>query len=786
MNRRSSGRRAVVRPPWRVTDAVVLGLAVAVALLPLLPVYGARAAVPAVAGGVLLGAGTALVAARRRWGVLVTCAVVLVVYLVAGAALAAPTTALGGFLPTPASVVALSGAIISVWREVLTLDPELGASADVLAAPFLLGLAGAATAVSLALRTGRRAGAWAAVVPIGVLGVAVLLGTRQTVHPLAAGAILALLLVGWAAWRVDGVARRRVIALAVMAAAVVGGGFVGGPLIVDPPRYVLRDEVVPPFDPRDHPSPLSAFRSFVKYWKDTPLLTVQGLPEGAHVRLATMDAYDGVVWNVAGSEQTEGSGSFRRVGETIATSAAGARARVEFEVHDLPMVWLPTVGYAERFTFTGADRLDLASRLRYNDATGTAVLTDGVPAGATWTVDVVVPPQPDDEALATAVPGTVRLPRATGVPDAVPIYAGDLAGTATSPALIARSLQAGLAERGWFSHGVTDADYPSLSGHGADRITTLLSGELMVGDGEQYASAMALMAREMGLPSRVVLGFIPDTDPEADPDAAGQELTITGDDIQAWVEIQFAGHGWVTYYPTPDESRTPREDTLEDQAQDDPQVRQPPPPLPDPEEAPDDDTEQAQTQDPQEETDAEDRWGDVLLVAGAVGVPLILLLAPALLIGLAKRRRRRRRHTAGDTVTRVVGGWDELLDEARDLRRPAPTHATRRETAVHLADAFADRPGRGSRARGRRAPVLGSTVAGLAASADAAVFGRGQPQQENVDLFWKQVEVVRTALRSALPRWHRWRAWYSTASLRARRRARRNARSSSHRAAPGG
>lgn len=749
-----------------MADALVLGLAVAVALLPLFPVYGAGAAVPAVAGGVLLGAGTAVIAARLRWGVLVTCAVVLVVYLVAGAALAAPTTAVGGVLPTPTSVVMLSAAIISVWREVLTLDPELGTSADVLAAPFLLGLAGTATAVTLALRTGRKIGTWAAVIPVGVLGVSVLLGTKQTVHPLLAGAIMAILLVGWMAWRSGGVARRRVIALAVMAAAVVGGGFVGGPLIVDPPRYVLRDEVVPPFDPRDHPSPLSAFRTFVKYWEETPLLTVRGLPEGAHVRLATMDAYDGVVWNVAGSEQTEGSGTFRRVGETIGTSVVGAPARVEFEVHDLPMVWLPTVGYTERFTFTGADRLDLAGRLRYNDATGTAVLTDGVPAGATWTADVVVPPQPDDEALANASPGTVRLPQATGVPDAVPIYAGDLAGTATSPALIARSLQAGLADRGWFSHGVSDTDHPSLSGHGADRITTLLAGELMVGDGEQYASAMALMAREMGLPSRVVLGFVPDVDPES----AGEELTITGDDIQAWVEIQFAGHGWVSYYPTPDESRTPREDTLQDQAQDDPQVRQPPPPLPDPEEVPDDDTEQPQTQDPQEEPDAEDRWGEVLLVAGAVGLPVILLLGPALLIALAKGRRRRRRRTAADPVTRVVGGWDEVLDEARDLRRSPPAHATRRETAVHLADAFSGAPGVGRRGRRRATPALGSTVAGLAASADAAVFGRGQPPDGNVELFWKQVDVARTALRSAVPRRHRWRARYSTASLRARRR----------------
>src|SRR5690606_886731 len=75
MSRTPRGRRVAARAQWRVIDAVVLGLAVALALLPLLPVYGARAAVPAIAGGVLLGAGMAVVAARRRWGAMVTCAV---------------------------------------------------------------------------------------------------------------------------------------------------------------------------------------------------------------------------------------------------------------------------------------------------------------------------------------------------------------------------------------------------------------------------------------------------------------------------------------------------------------------------------------------------------------------------------------------------------------------------------------------------------------------------------------------------------------------------------------
>lgn len=771
------GRRRPTIAPTAGRDAIVLALAVGLALLPLVPVYGVRAVLPAAIGGVVLGAATAVIAARRAWGVLATCVAVLGLYLVFGAALAAPATALAGVVPTLGSFVTLLSGAISVWKEVLTLEPELGGAADVLVAPYLLGLVGSASAVSLAARARRRVGAWATVIPLGVLGVSLLLGTKQYVQPLAAGAVVVISVLVWAAWRAGSLAPRRLVALTVMAVTVAAGGVVGGPLLMADahPRLVLRDEVVPPFNPLDHPSPLSAFRSFVKQWRDTTLFTVSGLPEGTAVRLATMDAFDGVVWNVAGSEQAEGSGTFRRVGDTIDASVEGTDAHIEFEVADLPMVWLPTVGYAQQFSFTGPDAQELAADLRYNDATGTAVLAEGAPSGAQWSVDVVVPDVPSDSALQNATAGSARLPEPRNVPDAVVMYAAQAAGTASSPILIAQGLESGLADLGWFSHGVAASDYPSMSGHGADRITTLLTGDLMVGDGEQYASAMALMARGMGLPSRVVLGFIPDGKD------SGETIAVTGDDIQAWVEIQFAGHGWVSFYPTPDESRTPQADTPQEKAGEEPQVRQPPPPLPETVDPPEDDTEQPQTRESADDPLAADSWGQVLLVGASVGVPLLILVGPVLVIAFMKRHRRRRRRTAEDPVARVVGGWDELLDLARDLRHPAPAVATRRETAVHFAEVFAARSAKRSGGVGEtKAPGLGGAVAGLAAGADAVVFGPGQPVDDQIDLYWKQVDVARSAMRSAVSGVQRWRSWWATASLRARRAAGRRSRKRNH------
>lgn len=762
-------------------DATVLTVAVGLAVLPLVPVYGPSAIAAPALGGLLLGGGLAWFAARRGWGVLVTAAVTLSAYLLLGTALAAPTLAFARVLPSPESLVLLLTGTLTVWKQVLTLDPALGSSGNLLVAPYLLALVGSAVGVGVAVRVRSARATWAALVPLGVLGVAVLLGTKVTVQPAPAGVALVLGLLVWASWRVGSLARRRVVSLAVLLAVTAVAGGLAGPVLGEQrPRFVLRDEIVPPFDPRDHPSPLSVFRKFVKDWEETELVTVRGLPEDAVVRLATLDAFDGVVWNVAGSEAAEGSGSFRRVGETIATSVRGESTTVELEVHDLPMVWLPTVGYAERFDFAGPRATDLSADLRYNDATGTAVLTGGVPAGTRWTVRTVVPEQPSDDALGAAQAGAVTLPAPDGVPDAVPLFAGELAGTASTPALIARTLEQGLAERGWFSHGIeANDDYPSLSGHGADRLTTLLTGELMVGDGEQYASAMALMAREMGLPARVVLALAPPDpeDGEVDGARAGDaEITFTGADVEAYVEIAFAGHGWVLFDPTPPESKTPDEDTPEETSEPQPQVMQPPPPPEDPVTPPDDDTEQPRTEDTEEQIDEPWFWAEVIRAVAVVGIPLILLVLPFMLINAAKRRRRERRRTAGPTVGRVAGGWDEVLDHARDLRRPPPETATRREAAVHLARAFAAPDRTPGEERLRRTGRVGAPVAGLAAGADALIFGPGEPSDAQVEAYWREVDAAVGAMRAAVPWRRRVRAQFSLVSLRARRRAAREAR----------
>jgi len=61
-----------------------------------------------------------------------------------------------------------------------------------------------------------------------------------------------------------------------------------------------------------------------------------------------------------------------------------------------------------------------------------------------------------------------------------------------------------------------------------------------------FASAMAVMARELGMPARVVIGYTSGTF-----DAKAQNWVVHGSDAHAWTQIYFAGYGWINFEPSP-------------------------------------------------------------------------------------------------------------------------------------------------------------------------------------------------------------------------------------------
>jgi len=90
----------------------------------------------------------------------------------------------------------------------------------------------------------------------------------------------------------------------------------------------------------------------------------------------------------------------------------------------------------------------------------------------------------------------------------------------------------------------------NLSGKpGADPLAQFLF-VTKAGHCEYFASAMAVMLRTLGIPSREVNGFLPGQF----NDLAGDYI-VRGSDAHSWVEAYFPGSGWITFDPTPPAGR---------------------------------------------------------------------------------------------------------------------------------------------------------------------------------------------------------------------------------------
>ncbi len=71
-----------------------------------------------------------------------------------------------------------------------------------------------------------------------------------------------------------------------------------------------------------------------------------------------------------------------------------------------------------------------------------------------------------------------------------------------------------------------------------------------VGHCEYFASAMVMLLRTQGIPARLVNGFAGGRDNEF-----GGFVELSRADAHAWVEVNFAEHGWVRFDPTPPDLR---------------------------------------------------------------------------------------------------------------------------------------------------------------------------------------------------------------------------------------
>ena len=176
--------------------------------------------------------------------------------------------------------------------------------------------------------------------------------------------------------------------------------------------------------------------------------------------------------------------------------------------------------------------------MRVNRDTGTLLKLTDLVSGEQFTIVSVAPDLTPDELRAASTanpPDEIFL----GLPDDVPDTVYDTAREVTAGATT--DYDRLIALQNWFR--TFEYSTEVQAGHGNNAIENFL--QIRTGYCEQFAATMAVMARTLGIPSRVAVGY---TSGRLRSDGW---YSVIGRNSHAWPEIWFDGIGWVAFEPTP-------------------------------------------------------------------------------------------------------------------------------------------------------------------------------------------------------------------------------------------
>jgi hypothetical protein len=700
------------------------------------------------------------------WPVVSAVAISLVLFLVLGGPLTLRSLGDAYALPGAATLARVADQAVFGWKDLLTTLPPVDGGGPLLVLPWLSGMLAGLVGLGLAHLPVRRP--WlAAMLPVVgmtvLLSGVIVLGVRHPQSLLLQGSVFAALALAWLAVRarrvsaavqggsascVRGVGAVAMLGLAAAVAHPASALFADD----DDARTVARNWVEPPFDIGRYPSPLAGFRKYVDLKGrsdpanvyDKTLLDIEGVPAGTRIRFAAMDRYDGMVWG-ASDDALPGPAddSFQRVSSTIDNPVDGPEVEATVTLGEgWTGVWLPTVGALRSMAFETGDPRATAEVFRYNLATSTAVVPSGLQPGDRYSFTAV---QPDDELTEETVGSSEPTPLPTG--------AGFIQGPTdkwtedAGPDPMDRVLAAAehLRSEGKYSDGIGRTERIYVAGHSVWRLSDeFVNAPQIVGNDEQYAATMALIANDIGVPARVVLGAVV---PEGG--------RITGKDVSAWVELRAADGSWKTLPTEAFMSTTPPADQVpETNTPMSGTVIPPPNPIPPPSDAGEQSDADLKERKTKRKDAAEEDEGLIPGVPAWIGVVLTYVGGPLLLVVLLlgavvglKAWRRHRRRSAESPSARFVGAWRELVDHARDLGQVVPLgpSVTRREQSVGIVSAQA---------------------VALARRADGFVFGPSAPEVAAAATYWESIDAERRAMSQEVGRWHRFRAAVSLRSLR--------------------
>ncbi|MGI5327877.1 DUF3488 and transglutaminase-like domain-containing protein [Actinomadura nitritigenes] len=692
---------------------------------PVAPVAAVAATVPTVLSGLLSGPR----GEKRPWPLWIS----LVLTVAAWAGTTAVTVlrpALGdGTFPQ-----ALREGVLGSWKSILTTLLPAPAKPEFLVLVHVLVWAAAFASAEIALRTRLRA--LPAVPPLGAWAVALLLGVDGPGSNLPLAAATVVLVAVLVLVRADGPGAGpawRPLLFGLPAAAALGAvALAAGPVVpVSADPYDPREQVqAPPPRQRDTVSPLDRVGGWLLS-PDQVMFTVASKRDEIE-RLAVLDTFDGVTWTSAARFVPTGS----RVPE-------GPKPRKEHAVAQrvtigaLPGVYVPAPDRPREVDGLG---------VVVDPASGALAAAKPLAPGQTYTVESEVPEWSADDLADAGVADDAearadrRLPWGPGATKP-PVQLAEFrkfAEAATQGAVSPIQKAAMLAE---YLKRYARYDVTAPPGHGYRQLDYFL-GEGRRGTPEHFATAYALLARTLGLPSRVVVGFDGGR-------RAGGAVQYRSGDVMVWPEIKFARLGWIRFNPLPDSARRSKSNDSVAAGETEKKLEQA------------QKNAAAQTQGsgpgktprktppkPAAAHDAPTPWWVYASIAVAA---LAVAYLPAVLLAPALRRRRRRSGPPGD---RIAGAWHQALDHLADVGLSTARTLTAQEVARFGAAEV------GEDARGHLGP--------LADLVDRSRFAASRPDPGAADRAWHHTDRLGRLVTAKAGRLRRLRRRLHPRSLRDR------------------
>ncbi len=545
-----------------------------------------------------------------------------------------------------------------------------------------------------------------AVLPSGILFVFAALFARGPYREVAAAAwlppaIVFLLLAqidrreATASW-VTGAARRGRATLATRGAAagvVVGAlAFVMWPAVPgaeSKPLVNVTDLGEGQDDTRVTISPLVQVQSRLVDLQDVLVFTVRA-EQADYWRLASLDIFDGDSWSFrANYDDADGA-----LPSTTPDDVAVTSMEQEFSIAELSTLWAPAAFEPRRIVS------QIGGSLEYNAEANTLVVQDGQSTsdGMRYTVESAVPNRELAAISSAPAADPDRFARYLELPDDFSDSLIDEARRVTVGA--STPYEQAIALQSYFRQFTYDAQVDQ--GHGIDRMEDFVF-DVRAGYCEQFASTFAAMARAVGLPSRVAVGFTPgDYDPGTDL------YRVSGIHAHAWPEVWLDGIGWLRFEPTPNRG-APGDEAYTGVAPAQAQGSIPESTTTTSTSVPDDRPQPTTVPNPDRETptgpatgtetaasEGTSPWPRRLLLAA-----LVLVVPVAGLFGLVRVRTWRRRRRAIEPAAQIDVAWAEVCEASARLDLGPEIHETPHEYADRIGHHLGTTGGRalGSLAR---------------------------------------------------------------------------------------